>query len=89
LISLQQFKDEIESIHYLDDCWIVPDEKWQPLEKLVSRICSRNCWFFKLRLTEKDKECFHEVGWILGLFREFICASPNSEIVERLVFGWD
>ena len=90
LISRQVFKEEIKAIRYLSDfAEVVPDEKWEPLEKLVERIYNRNSWFFSLRLTEKNKSHFHESGFVLDFFREFICASPNSEFIERLIFGRD
>jgi len=91
LISIQRFEKEIDAIrHFADEIFgPLPEEKWQPVRQLAFRICERNSWIFMLRLTEENKDRFHECGWVLDIFREFVFANPNSEIIERLVFGWD
>jgi hypothetical protein len=88
LVSPQAFNDLIDEIHH-DFTEPVTDEQWQEIRKLVSEIRARHTWFFSLRLTERDKDCFHEFGDILWFFREFICASPDFDFAERLVFGYD
>lgn len=90
LISRQKLEEDVRAIRHLDEIGgPVSDEKWESLEKLLERICSRNRWLFSLRLTEKDKSRFHDAGFVLVLFREFIFANPDSEFIERLVFGCD
>ena len=42
-----------------------------------------------LRLTEDDVDKFHDWGFVLSVFREFIFVNPNSENVVRLIFGYD
>jgi hypothetical protein len=94
LISLQQLEDEIRAICFSEkysDCYSPPvsNEQWQLLHELISQICSRNTWFFALRLTLSDTDLYDERRNVLTVFHEFIGASPNSEFAERLVFGWD
>lgn len=64
-------------------------QQWQAVERLASEVSSRHAWLFMLRFTEDDQERFHEWGFVLTIFREFICASPDTEFAERLVFGYD
>ncbi len=91
LISVQQFEKEIDAIRHFDDetSGTLPDEKWLPVQQLASQICKRNNWIFKLRLTEENKDQFHDCGWVLTIFREFIFGNPDSKSMERLIFGWD
>lgn len=67
-----------------------PDEaQWLAVENLLTILGSRYRWFFMLRLTEEDADKFHDWGFVLWLFREFLLANPNSENTARLVFGFD
>ena len=86
LISPERFEELIEPIRRIET---VSDERWQAIQRLVSEVRAGNSWFFSLRFTEDDSDRFHDWGWVLGLFREFICASPDSGFAERLVFGYD
>lgn len=88
LVSPQRFEELFEAIRYIE-VEPVSDIQWLQVRKLVSEIHDRNSWFFRLRLTEDDFDRHHEFGNILGVFREFICASPDSDFAERLVFGYD
>lgn len=65
------------------------EEQWGAVEKLVSELERQYIWLFKLRLTEDNSDRFHEWGFALTVFREFILANANSANVARLVFGYD
>jgi hypothetical protein len=65
------------------------EEQWSAVESLISKLESQYQWLFMLRLTEDDADKFHDFGFVLWVFREFILANPNSEDVTRLVFGYD
>lgn len=88
LITPQRFQTAIAAI---PQAFTRPPsaEQWQAVEHLVSEVSSRHAWLFTLRLTEDDKDRFHEFGFVLWLFREFVCGTPDTEHAERLVFGYD
>lgn len=65
------------------------EEQWAAVENLISKLKSQYQWLFMLRLTEDNADKFHDWGFVLSVFREFILANPNSENVARLVFGYD
>lgn len=67
----------------------VNDEQWSAVEKLATELKQQYQWLIMLRLTEDDGDKFHDWGFVLDIFREFILANPNSENVVRLVFGFD
>lgn len=90
LITPQRFREAIAAIPQTSGFTEPPStEQWQPVERLASEVSSRHAWLFMLRFTEDDRERFHEWGFVLTIFREFICASPDTEFAERLVFGYD
>jgi hypothetical protein len=47
----------------------------------------RRCYI--LRRDERDRELFHEWGFVLFVFREFLFVSPGRDSMERLVIGYD
>ena len=47
----------------------------------------RRC--FVLRCDERDKELFHDWGFVLWVFREFLFAGPQRASLERFVIGYD
>lgn len=47
----------------------------------------RRCYI--LRRDERDKELFHEWGFVLWLFREFLFVSNERDSVDRFVIGYD
>ena len=65
------------------------DEQWSAVEDLISKIGPQYKWLFMLRLSEADGDKFHDWGFVLTVFREFILANPHSEKVVRLIFGYD
>jgi len=65
------------------------EEQWSAVENLISRLEPQYQWLIMLRLTEEDDDRFHDWGFVLTIFREFILANPNSENVARLIFGYD
>jgi hypothetical protein len=65
------------------------EEQWRAVENLISKVKSQYQWLIMLRLTEDDADKFHDWGYVLCVFREFLLANPNSEDVARLVFGFD
>jgi hypothetical protein len=90
LITPQRFRDAIADVLQFSGFAGLPSaEACQAVRRLTDDVSSRHEWLFMLRFTEDDKDRFHEAGWVLNLFREFICASPDAEYAERLVFGYD
>lgn len=67
----------------------VSEEQWSAVEDLVTKLKHQYQWLIMLRLTEDDADKFHDWGFVLTIFREFLLANPNSENVVRLVFGYD
>ena len=67
----------------------VDEEQWSAVKELVTKLKGQYQWLIMLRLTEDDGDKFHDWGFVLDIFREFILANPNSENVVRLVFGFD
>lgn len=67
----------------------VDEDQWRAVENLISKLKSQYQWMFMLRITEADADKFHDWGFVLWVFREFILANPNSEKAARLVFGYD
>jgi hypothetical protein len=65
------------------------EEQWSAVENLISKLEPQYQWLIMLRLTEDDVDKFHDWGFVLSVFREFIFANPNSENVVRLIFGYD
>jgi hypothetical protein len=47
----------------------------------------RRCYV--LRRDERDKELFHEWGFVLCFFREFLFAGSERDRLERFVIGYD
>lgn len=90
LITPQRFQEMIAAIAQPSGFTTPPSaEQWQAVQRLASDVSSRCAWLFMLRLTEDDRDRFHDFGFVLTIFREFICASPDTEFAERLVFGYD
>ncbi len=90
LLTREQFQGEIAALRKVE--WFnhgSTDEQWEQVLIVIAEIYVRSTWFLKLRLNEDDNDYFHETGWLHAFFREFICAAPQSEIVDRLVFGFD
>jgi hypothetical protein len=65
------------------------EEQWSAVENLINQLQPKHQWLIMLRLTEDDAGKFHDFGFVLWVFREFILANPNSENVARIVFGFD
>lgn len=64
------------------------DEQWATVEAVLADICDRCIAIYMLRLTEQDHDRFHDWGYVLTIFREFILVEPDLT-VTRLVFGYD
>lgn len=47
------------------------------------------CRCFVLRRDERDKELFHDWGFVLWVFREFLFTGMRPDSLERLVIGYD
>jgi hypothetical protein len=48
---------------------------------------ARKCYV--LRRDERDSELFHEWGFVLFVFREFLFIGPDRNGLDRLVVGYD
>ncbi|MGD1085720.1 MAG: hypothetical protein ABSA47_13365 [Verrucomicrobiota bacterium] len=42
-----------------------------------------------LKVDERNKDLFHDLGWVLTLFREFLFVFPERDRLERFVIGYD
>ena|SRR5215217_2036486 len=90
LISKTEFYDHIQAIRQPQGfSEPASDEQWQTGERVIAAIQPRYTWIMMLRLTEESEESFHEWGFVLTIFREFLLANPDAEHVSRLVFGYD
>jgi hypothetical protein len=47
----------------------------------------RNCYV--LSRDERNRELFHEWGFVLFVFREFLFVGPARDSVERFIIGYD
>jgi hypothetical protein len=47
----------------------------------------RRCYV--LSRDERNRELFHEWGWVLFVFREFLFVGAERDCVERFVIGYD
>jgi hypothetical protein len=90
LLSVAGFYEHVRRIrHPKGFLEAVSDEQWQAVEHLVGEMQPRYVWLIRLRLTEDDSDKFHDWGYVLTIFREFLLVNPRSEQVLRLVFGYD
>jgi hypothetical protein len=89
-ISHQQFNNLLGGLRQPEGFSAPATEgDWDPVLRLATEVSARNAWCFKLRPNENDFDRFHEWGSVLEVFREFLFANPDSEMIERLVFGYD
>jgi hypothetical protein len=49
----------------------------------------RGCRCYVLSRDERNRELFHEWGFVLHIFREFLFIGPERDCVERFVIGYD
>lgn len=90
LVDSATFDAQIQSIRQPEGfSEPVNEEQWSPVEHLVTELKHQYQWLIMLRLTEDDGDKFHDWGFVLTIFREFLMANPNSENAVRLVFGFD
>ena len=90
LLNVAEFYDQIRRIRHPEGfSESASDEQWQAVEQLVGKVQPRYTWLIRLHLTEDDEDKFHDWGFVLTIFREFLLANPKSEQVSRLVFGYD
>jgi len=89
-VNASEFHDQVQAIrHPKGFSEPASDEQWQGVELLTSELEKRYSWIIRLRLTDDNVEKFHDWGFVLTIFQEFLLANPNSEEVSRLVFGYD
>jgi hypothetical protein len=90
LIDSDTFYEQIQRIRQPEGFGeSVDEEQWSAVEELVTKLERQNQWLIMLNLTEDNADKFHDWGFVLTIFREFLLANPNSENVVRLVFGYD
>jgi hypothetical protein len=90
LVSPGEFHDQVQSIRHPEGfSEPASDEQWRAVELLISELEKRYRWILRLGLTDDNAEKFHDWGYVLNIFQEFLLANPNSEPVSRLVFGYD
>ena len=89
-INQEQFLFHIGAIRHPTE-WetAVPHDQWDCALELACQIASRNTWCFRLVPNETCGDRFHDWGYVLDLFREFIFSNPNTKTIERLIFGYD
>jgi hypothetical protein len=83
-----EFGEYLESVRLSDR----PAEDEAERAKILSQLCGareggRRC--FVLRRDERDRELFHEWGYVLTVFREFLFVGAERDGVERFVIGYD
>jgi hypothetical protein len=90
LVTPEQFRAQVATIRQPKGFFEpASDQQWEPIEKLVSDLSQGSVKIFALQRTEADKSLFHDWGFVLHIFREFVCVSPNPTVIDRLVFGYD
>ena len=90
LLSSEQFAAAVATIRQPEDFTSPADDaQWQAVEQVTSSLARSHQWIFALRLTEEDRDHWHEWGFVLTIFREFLFADPGSDRLERCVFGYD
>jgi hypothetical protein len=89
-IALQQADLEhyLESIEFSE----TPGEDVAERAKLLPPLRGafdggRGCYI--LRRDERDKGLFHDAGFVLWIFREFLFADPQRGRLERFIIGYD
>ena len=90
LVSIDEFYQDIQTIRQpagFDEP--VSDDQWRDVGDRLAAIQPKFEWLIRLRLTEEDSEKFHDWGFVLDIFREYLLANPNSPRVARLTFGFD
>lgn len=90
LIGSDEFYDRVQEIRQPTGFTsAASDEQWQAVNLLISKLKVQYKWFFNLQLTEQDSEKFHDWGFVLTIFREFLLANPDSKNVSTIIFGYD
>ena len=89
LLTVLEFRAEIARIRQPETFYApATDEQWLRVEALTSELCDKSTAIYMLRFTEQDRDRFHEMGWVLHFFREFICIGHDLA-VTRVVIGYD
>ena len=83
-----ELEEYLESVRLSDR----PGEDATERAKMLSHLRGaykegRRCYV--LRRDERDKDLFHEWGYVLFIFREFLFVGPEQDGVERFVIGYD
>lgn len=82
------FESYLTSIEFSDTPGDDVAERAKLLPHLRSALAGgRRCYV--LRRDERDTELFHDWGYILWVFREFLFAAPQRDGLERFVIGYD
>ena len=90
LIDSSQFAVELESIRRQEQFDSPPDDnQWQAVREVTSNLERTSKWIIALRLTEQDREKFHDWGFVLWLFREFLFGNEGCDRLGRCIFGYD
>jgi hypothetical protein len=78
----------LESIHLSD----TPDEDVAERAKILPYLraqLNKGRTGYVLQRDERNSELFHEWGFVLFVFREFLFIDPGRDCVERFVIGYD
>lgn len=85
---------EFDLEHYLGSVELseAPGEDDIERAKLLPHLRSafaggRRCYV--LRRDERDKELFHDWGFVIWVFREFLFIGPQRDSVDRFIIGYD
>lgn len=80
--------------HYLDSVELAeaPDEDSVERAKILPHLRggfagNRRCYV--LRRDERDRQLFHDWGFVILVFREFLFIGPQLDSVERFIIGYD
>lgn len=78
----------LESVQLSD----TPGEDVAERAKMLSQLRApfeEGCTGYVLKRDERDRELFHEWGFVLSIFREFLFVGPERDCMERFVVGYD
>jgi hypothetical protein len=86
--------EQAELEHYLESIRLSETEGDDAVErgKMLPHLRSafeggHRCYI--LRRDERDKQLFHEWGFVLSVFRELLFVGPKRDSLERFIIGYD
>ena len=78
----------LESVEFSDLPGVDETERAKALSHLRSAFHGGSRCYV-LKVDERNKELFHDWGWVLWLFREFLFIGQERDRLERFIIGFD